>query len=350
MTNAVELQHAAQDRPFSFRPLAHAGLALLVVVACSWVLAPASPHRTPRTPDAAAVQRLKQELAERRPAVLLLGNSILDEAVDEAGLQQQTGTSLMKLAPPGSASAVWFILMKNVIAVSDFDPPDAGRPLRVMIFFRDAFLTDPAFRTTGAEKRHQLDPYTTADEPLLDELAYEQQMNVLEFYLLSRWNLYQQREAARTGLQSAVMNAVSRDAGGAFGRVFDDTNLDPQQVTALQLAAEADRDDSLRPFAEQLPRSFLPHMVQLAHAANISLTFVRMPRRLPAQGHPDGARKLAYIADLREWLAANDCRFVDFSADPRLTLAHFGGGDHLSRDSGRPVFTQMLAEYMANAE
>ncbi|MGE3852885.1 MAG: hypothetical protein AB7K09_14170 [Planctomycetota bacterium] len=335
---ATDLQHAALEQPLGWRPLLHAALALLVVLVATLLVTPPPA----RTGDPAAITRLQLDLAEQRPDTLLLGNSILDEAVDADEFARLTGQRTHKLALPGSASAVWFVLMKNVVVTAPH------RPRRVVIFFRDYFLTDPAFRTTGAEKRHQLDPYTTDDEPLLDSLAYEQQMHVLELQVLRHWSLYRSREGLASGLQSHLASAVSPDAGEAFSRVFAEQQLDQQLVTQQQLAVEADTDDHALPFADQLPRSFLPAIIQLAHDAGIELTFVRMRRRNVAAGHADSPRKLAYIADLRAYLESQSCALIDFTDDERITLAHFAGGDHLDRTTGRPLFTRLLAERLAN--
>ncbi len=57
-----------------------------------------------------------------RPGILLLGNSVLDWGVDEHLLGELLGTPVLKIGIGGSASAWWYLLVKNVLPAANHRP------------------------------------------------------------------------------------------------------------------------------------------------------------------------------------------------------------------------------------
>jgi hypothetical protein len=130
----------------------------------------------------------------------------------------------------------------------------------------------------------------------------------------------------------------------AIERLFDEKNLNSDLLTIRQLAAESTGGNKLYNFQQELDRSFLPYMIDMAQENNIQLVFVRMKRRRDVKpgGQPKALQK--YIKNLEDYLAENEVDFIDFTDDKRIKIEHFGSGDHLSRNGGRRLFTKILAE------
>ena len=124
---------------------------------------------------------------------------------------------------------------------------------------------------------------------------------------------------------------------------FAEENLNAEIATRQQEAAESVNQRALYDFDESLPASFLPHIIALAEGAGIRLIFVRLKQRRHALGKQDSKVLAAYVADLRAYLDAHCIPLVDFTRDERITIHHFGNGDHLNRQRGRRLFTEILA-------
>jgi len=286
------------------------------------------------------------EIAEAAPDLILLGNSMLGEAVDDQMLGAQTGLSIYKWASGGSMSAYWYIATKNVIAAGPH------RPSWLLIFFRDTFLTDPEKRVDGIY-RQGIEQWTRESEPLLEEIAYKSTTSQWSRRVEKAWPLLRNRtmlnrriENTLNDLTAVALGVPTERLEAAAADVFAASNMIPEKITGAQLAAEQTTD---RPFDELVEESFLPHIIRIAEAADIRLCFVRVKRRRVAEGEPEPEDVVSYVADLRDYLGSRDIPFIDFTHDPRLTIDHFAEGDHLDRDLGRPVFTQLLAEALSDA-
>ena len=288
----------------------------------------------------------RKELGVTAPEVVFLGNSVLAYSTDASLFTELSGRRAFCVSRGGSASAWWYLALKNVILKT----PE--RPQWVVVFFRDRVLTDPGFRTTGQYKR-AIDEIATSREPILDRLAYRGTMNSVTYFLLRHCPLYQRRDAIKRRIDSHIKKKATALLGGtgsgdayrALRRVFAETNMDDRLLTMSQLTAEArlTREDGR--FAEQLSRSFLPHMIALARENEVRIAFVRMKRRRDAATNREPAALRSYMQALRTYLAENGAPLVDFTQDPRITLDLYGAGDHLrSIPAVRHHFTELLVE------
>ena len=293
--------------------------------------------------DARYLNLMKQS----RPDVVLLGNSMLGEGVDERLFMNQTGQRTVKLWSGGWSSAVWYLALKNVIV------PASPRPQTVVVFFRDHFLTNPTFRVTGDYKKG-IDQLTGPEEPLLERLAYLNAMNPLTYWLNQNWSLFQKRGDLKHKLESDIKSFVGavyrqKDAdmmNQNIERTFGVENLLADQLGKAQLKSEAASSKDLYDFEKSLPVSFLPAMVQIARDNNVRLVLVRVKKRREAEGLPTPAGLDDYIHHLKQWCDNEQVPLIDFSDDPRLTLELYADGDHLNRKNGRTLFTQLLAEQL----
>ena len=118
-------------------------------------------------------QVFRQEIAEARPEVVLLGDSVLKDSVDVEAFSRLAGMPAHRIAQGGSASAFWYLALKNNIA--DATP----KPEYLVIFFRDTMLTSPGLRVTG-DYFPVIDEFAGEEDTLLVELAYINPMPWLE--------------------------------------------------------------------------------------------------------------------------------------------------------------------------
>ncbi len=157
---------------------------------------PLGPAFTPRVKD-----KHISAIDINQPQFVLIGDSTLEEAVDQPQITSDLGQETYKLAVPGSATAAWYLVMKNIVMAS------THRPKYVVILFRETMLTVPYFRTTG-RYLELLDDYATDNEPLLVELAFVNQMNPAEKFLEQYLPLYGMRWEIRAGLDRRLRYTI----------------------------------------------------------------------------------------------------------------------------------------------
>ena len=326
-----------------FKPVFHAICTLAVIALANYLYWP---------PQDVLVQRdttvnLNQQILINnvKPEIVLVGNSILDEAVDDRLFSNLVQTQTLKFTWGGSGSAIWYLFLKNIIITA------RHKPKTVAIFFRDQFLTEPSFRVTGDYKK-TVDKYAGPHEPLLDRLAYLDRMNPLFYHLYRYWPLYQQKDQIKQKIQNTVRHQTAGlllslqpdQIDTAFDDIFDQENMNQQLLTQRQLQAEAVRDLEQFDFPQQINKSFLPSMIEMAQKNNIQLIFVRMKMRRDAENQPPPPTLPQYLNDLQAYLQNHNVTFIDFTDDSRITLNLYAVGDHLHNKSGTPIFTRLLAD------
>jgi hypothetical protein len=291
---------------------------------------------------------VRQEIAmiqRTLPDLICVGSSYLAAAVSPQELSRLTGLRVYLLWRSGASSACYYLFIKNVIGAA------SHKPRFVLIYFQDNFLTVPTDGIDGNNRATKILPFSGPEEPLLEKLAYREKRGLLLYGLERLWPAFRLREK----LQSDVLRRVeaffprllfgpeSRTPRRVFRQVFAENALNQDLVGQRQLMEENLSGllrDSLE-FSKWIDRSFLPPIIQIAREKGIRLILVRMKRRSQAMGETESEPLLAYVNDLREYLAREQVTFIDFSHDPRIRIEHYGGGDHLSSES---LFTPMLAE------
>ena len=136
-------------------------------------------------------------LNEQQPEVLLFGDSMLGPAVDEKVVAKHLGKKTMLVSLPGTASTIWYLIIKNNIVMADH------KPEYLVLFFRDSMMTVPGYRVTG-RYFEQIDEFASPEDTLLIERAYINQMAPLEKLMEryvplygSRWNIRESIEELR---------------------------------------------------------------------------------------------------------------------------------------------------------
>jgi hypothetical protein len=107
------------------------------------------------------LKRYRKYMVVYSPEVVLMGNSMLDEAVSRRQFEYLTGKRTLKLAKGGSASAAWYLTLKNAV----FNAPTT--PKMVVILFRDLYLTSPKKRVHSKYKAY-IDDLSTRHEQKTD--------------------------------------------------------------------------------------------------------------------------------------------------------------------------------------
>jgi hypothetical protein len=289
-------------------------------------------------------KQYQEEIVQQKSDMVLIGDSVLLLSVDAAQLSSLIGKQAYSLAIPGSASAVWYLAMKNIVATSP------RKPAQVVIVFRDTILTAPGYRVNG-KYFSLVDELASPDDTVLVEKAFIQQMNPLEKWGDRFLPLY----GSRLRLRETVDYYIRYTLPGLVGcskqcnddaniAVFQDLNLDANLLVEAIATAESYLYNPERlDFASQLPQSFLPEIVDLARKNNIQLILVRTKHLNDPSAATEDASLQAYITALKQYASKNNVIVLDFAHDDRLTSDLFTDSHHLSQ-RGAVVFTGMLAE------
>jgi len=283
-------------------------------------------------------------LNKEKPEILLFGDSMLAPAVDEKLVERKLGRKTLLVSLPGTASTIWYLMIKNNIVLADH------KPKYMVVFFRDAMMTVPGYRVTG-RYFEQIDEFASPEDTLLIERAYINQMSPLEKFMegyiplySSRWRIRQTVDYyIRYPLGNVLLNCNLTCMDYAMEVVFEDSNLD---ITFLSEAIGAADDYFYAPerlnFENQVDQSFLPEIIRLSRENGIQLILVRMPiqRFYEPGSQPPGLS--AYIQGLDVYLEANDVLFLDLD-QKKIPFEFFSDTLHLNED-GKSIFTQELIQ------
>jgi hypothetical protein len=277
-----------------------------------------------------------RRIETERPEVVLLGNSILDTAVDADAFGGASGARALKLWSGGAASAWWYVVMKNVVT------GHPQRPRVAIVCFRDHYLTEPAFRTRGDYKL-EIDLFAGRDESRLDSLAYGTDIG-------SR--LLRRRDALKADVERTVKRVAlgvvpgisSIGAEWAAHNVFHENNMVSELVGRAQRRAESAPEASRYDFERVVSASFLPDILALARRGGVRPVLVRMKRRPGPDGTVAQSSDLrAYVSALATYLKDEGIAFLDFTEDERIRPEHYAEGDHYN-EAGKQIFTRILVE------
>jgi hypothetical protein len=281
-------------------------------------------------------------LRNKQPDVVLIGDSILGSSVDPRLFAEKTGARHVEMLwNGGAASAAWYLLLKNYVVASEI------HPRLVCIFFRDRLLTDATFRTTPTYRRF-LESIRRDKEPVFRSvLEGDDERSALGraidwLYPLNDRRHVQQEKISRLAFRVAASGG--HGVGPLRRRVnetFDAAKLrDEIMPESSEVSGEKPEEFSADP-----KRNFLPHIVETAKQAGISLCFMREKRHpLPDGTVPQTAALERYVRDLRAWLESRDCAFVDLTNDPRLGEAMYlkNEDDHI-RPAAKREATEVYA-------
>ncbi|NPV57350.1 MAG: hypothetical protein HPY76_11860 [Anaerolineae bacterium] len=289
--------------------------------------------------------RFLDQIKETQPQFFLMGDSMLRDSIDQAGLRDLTGLTIEYADVPGSGSALWYLILKNNIALAP------NTPQYLVIFFRDTMLTSANFRVDG-KYLAMLDEYAGEDEALLLERAYIMPMPKLEQFMESYLPMYRTRDDLlelsgnnfKSFLPFKLLGCSVDCVDEALKSVFSADNFD---ILGLDMEVDAKENSLYDPidmqFDHQVERSFLPEIIRLAHEKDMQLIMVRMKTtRHPTRA--DASKELlAYMDDLDAYLATNEIILMDYAFDERVLDEWFKDAVHIQR-SDRMKFTEIFAQ------
>jgi len=293
--------------------------------------------------DQQARTNFRLVLKDQTPDIVIIGDSYLETGIDRDYLSKLTDKKITKIAIPGSASALWYLLLKNNIVSANH------KPTYVIILFRGTMLTTPEFRTTGTYLT-KIDEFANADDKLLLELAYISQMSNLERIVDQYLPLYEYRHLERLlidrklkyPLPKYLFGSKTQEVDEALNNVFG--NPDIAMLNEIINDAEAYLyQPEKMDFNSQLRQSFLPEIIRLCQNNGIQLVLVRTKVvEFPTEEQqPDGLEE--YTKSLERYLASNNVMFIDLAFNPRISTNFFYDNLHMN-EKGRFAFTEIFAE------
>lgn len=288
-------------------------------------------------------------LDEQQPEILLLGDSMLAPAVDETVVQEQLGKKTMMISLPGTASTIWYLMIKNNIVLAEH------KPNYLVVFFRDSMMTVPGYRVSG-RYFEQIDEFASPKDTLLIQRAYINQMTPLDKIMERYVPLYGSRWTIRRSIDYYIRHALGQTVlhcnptctDKAMEAVFSANNLD---VTFLSDAIAASDEyiyaDEALNFDQQVGKSFLPEFIRLCKENDIQLILVRMPILRYEEPGTEPKGLSTYIQGLAQYLKANNVPFFDFD-QKELTGEYFTDELHLNK-KGEGIFTRWLTKALETA-
>jgi hypothetical protein len=297
--------------------------------------------------DPIVKQDYVRDISAGKPEVVVIGDSVVVFGVDQNTLTQELGVESYAMGMPGSTSAAWYLMLKNIVVESN------PRPKYVILPFRDTILTLPTYRTTGYYFEI-VDNFAQTREPVVTQLAYINALSPAEKIAEQYLPIYSARWKMRDGLDARLRYAASAAMFDCAAPCVNDALnyiFGKQQgvdVTALNNAV----DDSQKilysaeayDFEKQIDKSFVPYMIQLAQENNITLVFVRTKTLVYPKysSEPSGLR--SYSQALAEYLSGQEhVAFINLAHDERLVPAYYLTTLHFNAE-GKQVFTKILAE------
>lgn len=317
----------------------------IIIILTSVILPRTYETEFPRDPGPALDKQLRtnhlEYIEENQPQIVLLGDSTLVLGVDSDALAQQTGKSVYSIGIPGSASALWYLMLKNNIAEA------AYKPEYVLVVFRNTILTAPGYRVHGSYFK-LVDEYAARNEPVFIEKSFVNLMNPLEIASEKYLPLYVLRSDLRNGMDASIRYFVPPLFGCdenctdfALGEIFSGADLEPKAlVDALGAAESLLYTDEQLDFDALVNESYLPDMIRIAHENDIKLVFARIRVQSEFEGSPEHEN---YLNSLSQYLKEQNVFLLDYGSDPRITDDLLRDPLHLNEE-GKLVFTHLLAD------
>ena len=288
----------------------------------------------------------RERLSAFAPEVLFVGNSMLYTRIDRKEFRRQSGKRNLFVTNAATASACWYLYLKNIIA------PSGAKPETVFVFFRDEMLSWPEYRT-GSFYTDYLDSLQLPDEPVLGEVLYASQRSrrgltfdiasgVQAIYGIDEQPDYFQRKLRNIALDLTPLGAGKRERRAHMSDLFSLENLRHDLGgDDAALATKRETFDSPTQFDPSINASFLPHMIDVADEAGFRLCFYRVKIREDVDG--TRAKKPSfpgYMRDLRTYIESSGALLIDESSDP-IPAEWYADGDHIAREH-RTEYTRMF--------
>jgi len=286
---------------------------------------------------------VQTEIEQFNPEILLLGNSVLEEGIDQGQFEQITASRTMKVSEQGTTSAYWYLVIKNNIIAAK------NPPKYILLFFLDNLLTRPDFAVMG-DYMPIIDELAGDHEEILLQKAYPYQINSLEGYLDSHFPLFGERQTVankiinliKYGLPNRILNCDKPCLDHALDSAFESSRMLFNEIMRTD-PDEASITDEEWDFSGQINKSFLPDIIQLTRESGINLILVREKSSYVETIDDETPQSEDYYRDLSEYLKSQGVPILNFAYVPVITKDMFYDSMHFDA-SGRNVFTRLVAE------
>jgi hypothetical protein len=307
---------------------------------------------SPPNPDDVAKEqrRLDRELArivKRDTEVLIIGNSMVGEGIDDDLVSDAAGRSVTAIHRGGSSAAWWYL------AATKLTRRIPNPPREVVVAFRDTALSQPSFRVEGSHYKSYIGALGGLADDNVIRLSYASGPKRWDYLMRRYIPFYSQNEAARQWLYDEARDVTGNLLGlspaavtEALDRGLSEDRLSQRLLTQYQLAAEEELGDENRIEDFRPEKTFLPAMFGDAKARGIELAFIRIKRRRDALGQPVPEGLVEYNRALDAYLAANGARLLDMTHSDLLGIEQFAAGDHLNRQDGRRRFSERVGDFV----
>ena len=287
----------------------------------------------------------QEVLREANPEVLFVGNSMVFTRIDRREFSNLSGRDNHFLTNAGSASACWYLYLKNIIG------PSGIKPEMVFIFFRDQMLTWPEFRTESYFAAY-VESLQLPEEPVVSRVlnASKTERQGARYHFTKGVNaLYGingQPERFQSTIRDLAMDVTPLGSGKRPRRmymngVFHLENLRRDLGAGDIVGRRADEAPIY--FSASPEVSFLPHMLDVVEELGLKVCFYRVKKRMDVNGtRPDSPYVEAYLGELQKYLKERGALYIDETGD-EISEAWYGDGDHIARDK-RTVYTQFFWE------
>ncbi len=331
-------------------------LFLLVVLSAPLVLWAMREQDRPGTKrhQSADLAAERARLSGENPDVLFIGNSMLYTRIARREFRKLSGRTNLFLSNAATASACWYLYLKNIVA------PSGVRPEVIFVFFRDEMLTWPEYRT-GSFYTDYFESLQADEEPVVERVLYASQRDRrgLPFHVAngvrSVYGIRGQPERMQKKLHDLALDLTSLGSDGKRSRRgymngrFSLENLRPDLGgDDAKLATRREAYDGPQRFDPSPDASFLPHMIDIADEAGFRLCFYRVKKREDVDGtRPPTPWLPGYLEELRAYVESRGALLFDETADP-VPAAWYSDGDHIALEH-RVEYTRMFWKKVGGA-
>lgn len=287
------------------------------------------------------------EMNETQPDAVLLGDSMLRFGVDDKVLADALNKKIYFLSMDGTASTIWYLIIKNNIVLAEH------KPKYLLIFFRDTMMTVPSYRVTG-RYFELVDEVAGPMDEVLIQRAYIDPMNPLEKLAERYLPIYGFRWRIRQSIDYYIRYSTVRILFGCdqscmdntMETVFEDQNMDQKFLSdAIATADDYLYTEDALDFQHQIDNSFLPEIIRLCKENGIQLVLIHMPIRIFQDPGTEPAGLESYLQDLEDYLQQNGIIYLDIDPEKNIPITSFVDALHLN-ETGRVEFTRRLIDVL----
>ncbi len=293
--------------------------------------------------------RERSAIDAKHPQDYFIGSSMLHRWIDIGYYEQATHRTSQFLLTPALSSIGIYAQFKNAVMASDYTPQ------RVFIFYRDPEMTRLNWRIDGDQAK-QLEQFMRTEDvdyfPKADYYGAQARRSKLipfAFFELAMLydNLPRQYRFADPSLGASQLTALL--LGAPLGKVHYITN-NRFAVQMLRRNPQPDTGpaaDMHYDFDRLVEYSVLPDLIRLAKTKPVTLCFVRVKRRMFADGYEPSQAQLRYHEQITNYFKQQRVCYIDLQDDPRIVSAFYSDGDHIAASNFRAV-TDIFIDHLMN--